>query len=350
MTGTLFAILTFAAAIDYRRSGKIRDLWPLGFFSLLTAGVAPSNLAALAVVIIYAVGTSELSFSKRNLKQICAIIFTPAAAAVLFYLPIAAKLLKAYQLGEGRKDGDDALMQLAAAAIFTFIVILPIACIGTTVAWKHLRQRRKIIFGAMIWLLPVPMMLIPETAPFPRVFVPLLPFFAILTAKGIRHAEAAARKRSLLCNESRSRIYAGVLILIIIIFGAVIYPDTLISQKISAKTAWNPEYDDCFDPHYMRKSHRPDLTASNEILQPCKNIYMSFNADPWALMFYRQIAGNSSGVNFEFDGPRGKVSSLKRGSAVILRRDEDKSAIEERFNCRLGNLFENTNHRVFFVL
>lgn len=61
-------------------------------------------------------------------------------------------------------------------------------------------------------------------------------------------------------------------------------------------------------------------------------IYLSFNADPWAVSFYCNIFNNTAGrPDFRFDGPRGPVAELPDGAAVVLRQDEAPEPVARRF-------------------
>ena len=101
--------------------------------------------------------------------------------------------------------------------------------------------------------------------------------------------------------------------------------------------------DDFFLGYYMRPEHCPSQTASQltGFFAPGKlpDVYLSFNADPWPLMYYMLSRGFQA--EFLFDGPRGRVAALKNGTLIIINRSESAEAVSERFGVRLKFLFEN---------
>ena len=338
MVGALFAALYLVAALEFLKSGKLRDGWPAAAFALLAVGVAPSNLAALAAASLIAASRAPKPLKPR---RIVVLFMIPPAMTLLFYLPIFRQLLHCYRLGEGWKDGAAALKQLAAAALLPFgPLLLPAAAGGIAL----LRRRREKLWRALLagaaWLLPVPMMLIPRVAPFPRVFLPLLPLGALLVARGIFHIEALLRLRAPKRGRTASRFpprraALAALALLPLLGWSFRLGNTEARIAISDKIG-GAYGDDFFAPHYLRIDFRPSTTAS-EILRhfpPAGNpvIYLSFNADPWALSFYCNIFNTTSGrPDFRFDGPRGPVAELPDGAAVVLRQDENPAPVAQRF-------------------
>ena len=94
----------------------------------------------------------------------------------------------------------------------------------------------------------------------------------------------------------------------------------------------------------------PDATARmalvNEKVKQSSAFYFSFNADPWPLMFYLRLNG-SGDKEFLFDGPRGMVKGLPDSCTVILKLDEDQSALAKRFPGQWHFLFKNSNHQLW---
>ena len=66
-------------------------------------------------------------------------------------------------------------------------------------------------------------------------------------------------------------------------------------------------------------------------------------------MFYGNLNGLTDPANYRFDGPRGVVGSIPRGSLAILRDDESALALGQRFHVRLKELFRTPNHGVYRV-
>ena len=341
MTGALFAALFLVAALEFLKSGKPRDGWPCAAFALLAVGVAPSNLAALAAALLIALSRAPRPLRRRRLLALALI---PPAMTLVFYLPILRQLIHCYQLGEGWKDGAAALKQLAVAALLPFGPLLLAAAAGGVVLLRRRREKllRALLAGAA-WLLPVPMMLIPRVAPFPRVFLPLLPLCALLVARGILHLAARLKLRARNRGGAASRFTPRrrALLAVLTLVPLLGWSSRLWEGRFAISDRIGGAYgDDFFAPHYLRIDFRPSATAA-EILRhfpPAGDpvIYLSFNADPWALSFYGNILNDTTGrPDFRFDGPRGPVAELPDGAAVVLRQDEAPEPVAERFG---GNL------------
>ena len=88
------------------------------------------------------------------------------------------------------------------------------------------------------------------------------------------------------------------------------------------------------------------MISRNETLRQAQAFYLTFNSDPWPLMFYLRLNGISE-KPFLFDGPRGMVNELPPNTGVILKSDEDQSLLARRFKGRWKLLFKNDNHQVW---
>ena len=206
---------------------------------------------------------------------------------------------------------------------------------------RRVRSSILSLLAGAAWLLPVPMMLIPRVAPFPRVFLPLLPLYALLVARGILHVAARLKLRARQSGKTASRftprrraILTALALVLLLGWSSRL---SLSEGRFAISDRIGGAYgDDFFAPHYLRNDFRPATTAA-EILRrfpPAGNpvIYLSFNADPWALSFYCNIFNATSGrPDFRFDGPRGPVAELPDGAAVVLRQDESPEPVAQRF-------------------
>ena len=187
--------------------------------------------------------------------------------------------------------------------------------------------------------------------PFPRVFLPLLPFFALLAARGIFHFAALLRLRRKAPPRRRAMPFAAAIpALLAALWGMLLNLAPLrvaISEKIGGAYG-----DDFVAPSYLRAEFRPAAAAA-EVLRsfPAEGnpvLYLSFNADPWAVSFYCNIFNTGSGrPDFRFDGPRGRVSSLPDGAAIVLRADEDPVPVAGRFGGIALPAAETKFHRIF---
>jgi len=342
MLSALLVVLALDAALNF----AARPGWkPASFYalwSLAAVGTIPSNLLALAGVVLYALPLFGERFYRRRAFWIFALI--PLAVFALFYLPIRKELLGCMALREGWSDGGRALLAVYAAFVYSFAMLL-LPGLGALLA--VFRKKFRWIFGmrALIWLLPVPAALLLPVAPFPRVFFPLFPLWALLLAGGIRHLTA---RNCRLRRRWNFRVWIGGLTVAVLVW-------SFIAQRPSLRERFSLRYggvgaDDYFYGYYLR-DYRPSATAA-EIADrfPGRplSFYASFAADPWPLMFYLLAAGVDV-RDFRFDGPRGPVASLEPGMLAILRSDESPAPVETRFQRRLIPLFTSLNHKVYCV-
>ncbi|MBS1368351.1 MAG: hypothetical protein HPZ91_00195 [Lentisphaeria bacterium] len=343
MPSALFVTLSIHTALNFaRRPDWKRGAW-FALASLATVATIPSNLAALAGVVLYALPLFGNRFYARRAFWILAAI--PPAMFLLFYLPIFPSFLGCLRLGEGWNSGGRALLAVLAAFVYSFAMLL-LPGTGSLLAFDRIRFKWIRSVRMLIWLIPIPMALLLKVAPFPRVFFPFWPLWVLLLASGIRDLTA------LNCRWRRrwnSKVWIGALLAAVIGWGFIAQQP--IFRLVFSRRFGGAGADDYFYGYYLRAEHTPSLTAG-EIARRFGDrplsFYTSFQADPWPLMFYL----NAAGVNmrdFRFDGPRGPVPALERGALVILRSDESAAEVEQRFRRRLKPLFSNANHGVYTV-
>lgn len=307
MLSMLWVVLTLHYALNYVENSKIKDVVLYGLFSLLCIGTIPSNLAALAGVVLYTMPLLNKKFWMDRRFWVLAVL--PNVLFMLFYLPIAKQFFNVLQLGEGWQSRWALLLAFAAGIVTVFLPLLP-----------FLKFKKENVFRYGIFLLPIAFALTCPTPPFPRVFLPFFPLFALLAAEGI----AACKEKKLL--------YIG---LAVFLWGALMQTAAC-REFLSEKVGGGAQDDDYFYGYYMRPTHTP-AQVINAIRRAAPHgvpaIYMSFGSDPWPLMFYSKFSGYPAQTLF--DGPWGKVQALPAGSYVVLRSDESPQCIAERFRCTL---------------
>lgn len=344
MPGACFTVFALGAALDYAGCGKFRHLLRYFFFSLCSVAVLPSDLLALGGVCLYTLPLCGTSFWKN--KRFYFLVLTPFAALLLFYLPIFPQLLQVIRVGsnESWKNLTGVLQAVYLPQLITFaMLILPASALLNTFRRKRFNWFRSCRAG--IWLLPlVPILLFPAP-PFPRVFFPLFPLFALLAASGLRDFTAIYCR---LKKRFNKKSWIGGM-LILSVTWCCIQQQQELKDLFSARCG-GAGRDDFYSPYYMRNSHLPDATARmisrNERLRQAQAFYFTFNSDPWPLMFYLRLNGISQ-TQFLFDGPRGPVAELPVGTGVILKSDEDQSLLARRFRGNWKLLFKNDNHQVW---
>ena len=196
-----------------------------------------------------------------------------------------------------------------------------------------------------ILLLPVCAVILLPTAPFPRVFFPLLPLFCLIISDGIRRCSAFKKKR-----KQKARILFGSLCAVVLLSAFVLKQEC--AKEFLSGYCGGRSGDDFFYGFYMRKEHVPQQTAlSLEKIYGRRSelppIYFSFLADPWPSMYY--ILANGQRSKFLFDGPRGKVVTLAADSLVVIHKKENPETVASRFGVTLLPLFQTPMHSVFKV-
>jgi len=336
VTLALDAALIFAARPDWKRA------LPYALWSLGAVATIPSNLLALGGVVLFALPLFGPCFYRRRAFWVLAAI--PLAAFFAFYGPIFDRLLGCMALHEGWSDGGRALLAVYAAFLYSFAMLL-LPGTGAALAFDRVDFHWERSARAAIWLLPIPTLLLP-VAPFPRVFFPFWPLWALLIAGGIRDLTA------LNCRWRRRwncRVWIGGLVVAALGWSFLAQQPAL--RLMFSRRFGGAGADDFFYGYYLRNEHKPSETAAWVAEQSGgrpQSFFVSFSADPWPLMFYLF----SSGVevkDYRFDGPRGPVAALERGMLVILRADESAAEVEKRFRRQLAPLYSNGNHGVYLV-
>lgn len=343
MLSAFFVVAALGFAMNYARAARRRDYAGYALFSLLAIGAIPSNLIALAGVVLYVLPLCGGDFCRR--RRFWLLAATPPAALLLFYAPIAKQFLGCLALKEGWENGLFALRAVYSAFLFAFAmfilpVVLSLMPLVGRAGYRWLFTARLAIF-----LLPVPACLLLAVAPFPRVFFPLWPLWLLLVA--------AALRRLCAWQVRLHRRWSGNVFLIgmtaaVLLWGAAERFENL--QLAMSKRFGGAGGDDYFLPYYMRDDFRP-AELWQEYRQRYADrtppaVYLSFAADPWALMWAGRLAGLPPDL-WHFDGPRGQVASLPTGSLVILTVAEHPDETAARFRGRLTPLYACGRNAVF---
>ena len=336
LRGYMLAAMTVAGGAwmvtRYLDSGKKRFLAGWFIFSLSGVGTMPGTLAGLAGAMLYAMGYCRWTIFKQWRLYLAGIM--PLAAFAIFYLPIKDNLLRCAALGEGWKNGSAMLLALVMGVLFTNLPFVIAAALGKL---KPFRFSPK-IFHLLIWLLPIPAAYIFKVAPFPRVFFPLFPVFALVLADGMKDFLALMQKK-------RGKKYAGNILIAVMaasLLWSVACKIEFVREKISALHPCPGGQEDFIDCHFTKQTFSPHFTARNfkEYFPHAPEVYATFDSDPWALMYAFMENGVES--RLFFDGPGGQYPGIP--PVAIKHFTEDKRVLETRFNCRFTEVFTTDNH------
>jgi hypothetical protein len=344
--GYMLSMLWIVLSLEAARLWVLKPNWRTGtayfIFSLLAVGTIPSNLLALAGIVIFLF--PYFGFRKVLKWKFIYLAAAPLLAAALFYLPLSKRVAKIMTLHEGWESGFGVLRMVYSSFAIAFLPLLIAALAGSVIYFKK-KKNAKFLWPLLILLIPVPVVFLRSPAPFPRVFVTMWPLWMLLLCAGLRHFLAFFRMRR------KHLVAAGLLLAASIGWGMLCHN---YSESLSGVFHRGENLDDFFTPYYMADDYKPwtlvqkvkEVSGKNEI-----PVYVTFNAEPCVLTLY----GSMAGINprrWLFDGPRGKIPSLPPGSWILLKTYELKRGelenIKKRFQLKtVVPLFENGVYSVF---
>ena len=336
MLGALFCAWAAGSAAEFAASPRFRPFAKYFIAALGAVLTVPSDLAALAGVVLFALPWCGAKF--WNERKFYVLALTPVAALLLAYLPISRNFIAVAQLGEGWRDRWSSLaaVGLALASAFgALLLLLPAEWVRGVKRW------RRELWRAAIWFLPLPAAFVFAVAPFPRVYFPLFPLLALAVAGALRSFAGVNWHRKV---ERSIRIKLGI--------GFVVLLLSLLPWHLPVLGALSPHVggdlgDDFFYGYHLRPEHQPVRVAQALEKLPARSVYFSFLSDPWANMFYHLTRGGKA--EYLFDGPRGQVAEIPVGAAAVLRRDESPEVLGRRFGRKLRQVSETPACNIFIV-
>ena len=349
--GYMLSMLWIVLCLEFARAWVRKPNWRIGtgyfMFCLLAVGTIPSNLLALAGIVIFLF--PYFGFKKVLKWKFIYLATVPLAATAIFYLPISRQVAGILKLHEGWNSGFAVAKVVYSSFMIAFLPLIIVAAAGGII-YLHRRKNRKFLWSLLIFIIPLVIVFLHSPAPFPRVFVTLWPLWMLLLCVGIRHFMASRVIRN------QRLVTAGVLLTASIVWGMFCHN----YRAPLAKVFHNEQHlDDFFNPYYMTPEYKPwelvqkikKFTDGNEI-----SVYLSFNAEPYVIMLYGRMAGISP-TRWIFDKPhpRGKVSNLTPGTWILIKTIELKrgelESIKKRFEIKLVKpLFQNGVYSVFQII
>lgn len=335
--GYMLSFLLVVMALEFARSWITVPGWKNGtayfIISLLAVGTIPSNIIALGAVVLC---LAEFPLkSRRFILRYMFLAIIPLIALVLFYLPVSRGVARVMALKEGWSNGIAAMTVLYLSWAVSFLPVIITIIFTAPLLLKRKHSWRRALIAVLVLLLPVPFFLIISPAPFPRVFFSIWPVWMYLLCRGLGHLSALARLK-------QYRLAVKPLLPLAVLAGAVFacgMAQQEIKEYLSAKYVGQQALDDFFCPYYMKESFNPfdavKTLQAQGAAEPEAKIYISFNADPYSIVFYGKMLGVPQDV-WCFDNPRGKVLSLENNCRkAILTGGGDESAFTGRFKDKI---------------
>ncbi|MBU8902179.1 MAG: hypothetical protein KOO69_05535 [Victivallales bacterium] len=343
LRGYMLSMLWIVLSFEFARFWVFKTKWHAGLgyfiFCLLAVGTIPSNLFALAGVVIF-------FFPYFGFKQVFKWKFiylavVPLAAAALFYLPLSRRVAGILKLNEGWDSKIDVIRLVYSSFMIAFLPLI-IAALAGGMIYFHRAKNRKFLWILSILLIPVPVIFLRTPAPFPRVFITLWPLWILLLCAGLKHLIAS------------SRIWKKQLFLVIFLLGLSVAWGAACHKYnglLSRVFHGEQHLDDFFSPYYMSSKHKP-WALIQEIKKTLgdseKAVYLSFNSEPCVIVLYSRMTGIL--VNWIFDKPQVKVLGLSPGSWIVIKQSEKIDDIKKRFGIKTKPLFQNGVYLVFQVI
>ena len=305
MTGFLLTVLAMLWAEKVIRNGKIRDFLIYFLLAVLSMGTAPTNLAALAGVVVYFLPYG-IRRGKCGIRRLVFLALSPVLALVLFYLPILNKFLGCIRLGEGWPSRSGAIYAFYTGALFPLAGLLVFCLIGGFFLWRRIpRLRWNILCALALLLMPLAAYTVMKVPPFPRVFFPLLAVWLFAAAHSLNAFFRIFRNRN---------AAAIVLFLIQAGFCLFFFQDR---AQIAGNYLYGPDgrSDDYLIPYYARPAFEPNklLAYLRKKYQEegAFQVFAAFDADPPSLVFASSL--------LEFPDEVLKVDPLNRPKTFRLQ-------------------------------
>lgn len=278
MLGFLLTVLALLQAEKVIRRGFRRDHLLYFLIVLLSVGTAPTNLAALAGVVLYYLPRGVRA-GRRGIFRLVFLSAAPVIALILFYLPIFDKFLGCIRLGEGWTSAPSAIYAFYTGALFPLGLLLICCLPGAVRIWRLPRMRLNCLCGLAVLLLPLAAYLLMKVPPFPRVFFPLLAVWLTIAA----HTLAAGLKAF---PHSSRRLIAGTFVALGLIsafalrFDPGAFGDFLYGS--------GGRGDDYIAPYYARASFQPEKLLKylkENVGTEGYHVFVTFDADAPSVLF-----------------------------------------------------------------
>ncbi|MDD5699022.1 MAG: hypothetical protein PHH77_10445 [Victivallaceae bacterium] len=328
--GYMLSMLWIVLALECARNWVFGSDWRAGtgyfLFCLAAVGTIPSNLLALAGIVIFFF--PYFGFRKIFDWKFVYLALIPLTATVLFYLPLSRNVARILKSHEGW-DCPAAVLRAVYSGFALAFLPVALASLAGGVIYLRRKGKPKFLWPLLILLFPLPAVLLRSPAPFPRVFLALWPLWMLLLAAGLRHLMAGLR------TLPRQLLAGGILLAATAGWGTACHHYRAPAAEVFHG---NGNLDDFFNPYYMHSEYHPwnlvqkiKTAAGNRPIP----VYVSFNAEPYVIVLYGRMAGISP-ARWRFDNPRGKVAGLPPGAWILLKTEELKRGEPENIRARFG--------------
>ncbi len=330
--GFFLTVLLMLCGEKILRAPRFRQYVLYFALCLLSAGTAPTNLAAMEAVALFFL-PALVRRGPGGIRRSLFLFVCPVVALAVFYLPILEKFIGCIRLGEGWHSASAAAANLYMVTGLIFAGFLPFCLAGALRVWKKIPKLRwNCVCGLLIFLIPAGVYCFFRTPPFPRVFFPLTAVWLFL----LSHMLCAYLRKM----ENR-RIFLLAPFLLQGIFCILLFQER---SETASRILFGEsgKRDDFLMPYYARDSFKPQkiLSFLNEKLKEGEalHVFVTFDADAPSLIFASSVMDFPEGVLLmdtlnrpkrlrfqEIPGPKYIIS----GDEADLRRTKERFGFTE---------------------
>ena len=353
--GYMLSILLIIAGLEFllRFLETERKRYIIFYFlsALAVVAVIPSNIFAFIMMTLIPTRRITAStpakaalfkFAKKRLP----LMLLPIAAFLLFYAPIMKKLIHALAANNGRLYTWSTVLHLYSGMMIPYLPLFSAAAVGSFIIIKrrkHLRMLPDISLISLIFITPLLIILLRRPAPFPRVFLQILPIWLYLAGRGVKHLFTyinAGNRRKKRGNNSRFFPIFPLFIAVTVIWGLTLHS---LNTRLSALLTRQGSQDDFFFPFYMHPEFTPATAVEKLMVISGKKpgtVFLSQNIDFPSLLFYGKLKGVND--NFWINDYPGKKRIGGTPDAdiyyIVVKNRADLSLLKKRFG------IENVTH------
>ena len=320
MPSMLFVFATFLTAESWMKKHIRKDLFLYFVFCYLSVLTIPTNILSIGASLLFL-----LPIGLRNKKEFSRLFLLGMlafAGMICAYLPILRKFLKVAQIKEGWYSYPDFLWNYYGTILYIFLPLLIFCVIGVfrLPLKKYLKWRLFCFAGVFIF--PAVFGGLFQTAPFPRVFFPLIAMIALILSYS-------------LSGYLRSRKGVGQkLPLLISVIWMLAMPH--LNSEASIKMFQAHYRDDLLHPYPISVPFQPHkvirLVEEGYFQGRMKYLFVEFDADPPSISF---LLLRNEKIPYDVllrDHPRkGPVQEIPPETWIVCRDENNFNRVQERF-------------------
>lgn len=333
MPAMLFSFAAFLSVENWLKKRKKRDLLLYFLFCYCSVFTIPTNILSIGAGLLFL-----LPIGFRSRKEFFRIVFAGFLALAAFgcaYLPILRKFLKVSMIKEGWFSYGDFAHNYYLTLYFVFLPLFAFCIIGFIPLVSYRFMRWRLLCSGGVLVTPLAAGLLFQAAPFPRVFFPMIPLFALIFCYLISGYTRSSLVAKLI---PKYRGFMKKIPLLISVFWLLGMPH--LQKDVSSEMFGNHYRDDLLCPYPITVEFQPHAVA--KILAQAyfsgqmEHVFLDFDADPPSLEFQLTARKVPQGVVVKDRPDWGTVQWIGAADWIVCRNDEHLEKIKQRFQLK-GN-------------